>query len=511
MAEVALEMSNINKSFGDVSVLKDVSFEVSKGEVHALIGENGAGKSVLMKTLMGIHQPDGGKYIIDGKEVRFSSPADAQRKRVSMVYQEFELVQFLSVAENILLGRMPSRQGGLIDWPKVYEEAKSFLEMFGSNILPQAVVSSLPVSDQQEVAIARALSYDPSVLIMDEPTSALSLEEAQRLFNRVRILRDRGVAIVYITHKLEEVLQIADRVTVLRDGIVVSTNNIKDVEVGRLIEEITGKKISKSARVSSEAAYQKPSQNILELQHFNAEGLVCDINLTVGEKEIVGVAGLIGAGKSELARAICGALPKATRVTGKYIFNGKEVEIESLSPNKVNKMGIGFASENRLAEGMIPEQSMLFNVILPSLSRVSRGFVINPRLALAMAVNVIKTVVLRPPEPKKIMRLFSGGNQQKAVIGKWLASQAQLLILDEPTRGVDVGARQEIYDVIREQARQGAGVLVLSSDLREVWEICDRILVMRQGRIVNEALHHEISEERLLELVFGQEETVSNN
>lgn len=511
MAEVTLEMSNINKSFGGVSVLKDVSFEVSKGEVHALIGENGAGKSVLMKTLMGIHQPDSGKYIIDGKEVRFSSPADAQRKRVSMIYQEFELVPFLSVAENILLGRMPLRGGGLIDWPKTHEAAKSFLEMFGSNIPPRAVVSSLPVGDQQEVAIARALSYDPSVLIMDEPTSALSLEEVQRLFDRVRILRDRGVAIVYITHKLEEVLRIADRVTVLRDGIVVSTNNIKDVEVGRLIEEITGKKISKTARVRAEAAYQEPSLNILELQNFNAEGLVYDINLTVGKGEIVGVAGLIGAGKSELARAICGALPKANRVTGKYIFNGKEVEIESLSPNKVNKMGIGFVSENRLAEGMIPEQSMLFNVILPSLSRVSRGFVINPRLALAMAVNVIKTVVLRPPEPKKIMRLFSGGNQQKAVIGKWLASQAQLLILDEPTRGVDVGARQEIYDVIREQARQGAGVLVLSSDLREIYQVADRILVMCRGRVVAEALRHEISEEGLLQLVFGQEETVSNN
>jgi len=420
-------------------------------------------------------------------------------------------MQFLSVAENILLGRMPLTRRGLIDWPKVYQEAKSFLDMLGSSISPRAVVSSLPTSEQQEVAIARALSHDPVVLIMDEPTSALSRGEVQRLFDRVRILRDRGVAIVYISHKLDEVLQIADGVTVLRDGTVVSANNIENIEIGKLIEDITGKKVSKSTKVRSEAVYQKPSQNILELQNFNVEGLVYDINLTIGKKEIVGVAGLVGAGKSELARAICGALPKAIQVTGEYRFSGKEVEIKSLNPNKVKKMGIGFVTENRLTEGMIPEQSMLFNTTLPNLNRVLRRFVINARLELTMAVNVIKTVALQPPEPRKIMRLFSGGNQQKVVIGKWLASQPQLLILDEPTRGVDVGARQELYDVIREQAKQGTGVLVLSSDLKEVLEISDRILVMRRGQIVSEALRREISEDRLLQLVFGQEEMVSSN
>jgi ABC-type sugar transport system ATPase subunit len=511
VAEVALKMIDINKSFGGVSVLKDVSFEVRQGEVHALVGENGAGKSTLMKILMGVHHYDSGKYIVGDREVKFSSPADAQQQRVSMIYQEFELVQFLCVAENILLSRMSLRRGGLIDWPKVYKEAGAYLAMLGSNISPRAIVSSLPASGQQEVAIARALSYDPLVLVMDEPTSALSLGEVQYLFNRVRILRNRGVAIVYISHKLDEVLQIADRVTVLRDGLVVSTNDIKDIEAGKLIEQITGKQVSKSARVRSEAAARETSQSILELRNFNAGGLIYDINLSIGEKEIVGVAGLIGAGKSELARAICGALPKATRVTGKYIFDGQEVEIQSLNPNKAKKMGIGYVTENRLLEGMQPEQSMLFNVTLPNLSRVSRGFFINARAALAMALNVIKTVVLRPPDPKKVMKLFSGGNQQKVVIGRWLAAQAKLLILDEPTRGVDVGARQEIYNVIYEQARQGTGVLLLSSDLREVWEVADRILVMREGRIVYEALHHEISEERLLQLVFGQKETGEDN
>lgn len=511
MGQIALKASNINKSFGSVNVLKDVSFEVSKGEIHALVGENGAGKSVLMKTLMGIHQPDSGKYIVGGKEVRFSSPADAQRKRASMVYQEFELVPFLSVAENISLGRMPLRRGGLIDWPKVRETAKTYLEMLGSNVYPQALVSALSVSDQQEVAIARALSYDPLVLIMDEPTSALSLEEAQRLFVRIRSLRDRGVAIVYITHKLEEVLQIADRVTVLRDGVVISTNNIQDVEVGKLIEEITGKKICKSAEVAGETACKGPSQPILELHNFTAEGFFCDVNLTVSENEIVGVTGLTGAGKSELARAIFGALPKGTRVTGRYIFSGKEVKIKSLSPSTAKRMGIGFVSENRLADGVLLERSMLFNVTLPNLNTVSNWFVINPRSALAMAINVINTVAIRPPEPKKTMSLFSGGNQQKVVIGKWLASKARLLILDEPTRSVDVAARKEIYDMIRQQAAKGGGILILSSDLREVWGICDRILVMRRGRTVSEALRNEISEERLLQLVFEQEEKGQNN
>jgi ribose transport system ATP-binding protein len=381
--------------------------------------------------------------------------------------------------------------------------------MVESHQIPtEEIVSNLSMSDQQEVAIARALSYDPLVLIMDEPTSALSLGEMGRLYERMRILRSRGVAIVYISHKLDEVFRIADRVTIIRDGTIVSTDNIGDIDAPTLIDKITGRKTKKA--LESEVTQTQPSQDILKISNFSVEGLFSDINLTVRKREIVGVAGLIGAGKTELAKAICGVLPKVHRVTGEYVFDGKKVEIKSINPNKAKKMGIGFVTENRLEEGMMPAQSLLFNLTLPSLSKVSRRSVISPQLAMAMTTGLIDRVVIHPPEPRKTMRLFSGGNQQKAVIGKWLATEPKLLILDEPTRGVDVGARQEIYEVIREQARHGAGVLLLSSDLREIMEVSDRIVVMRHGRTVGEAMRQQMSQEKLVELVFGQEDVNHN-
>lgn len=502
MPEVALQMTGVNKSFGGVRVLKDVDFEVYKGEVHGLVGENGAGKSVLMKTLMGVHHPESGRYVVGGNEVRFASPAEAQRQHVSMVYQEFGLVHFLSVAENIFMGRLPSRRG-MIRRGKAYEESKKLLEMLGSDVSPRALIAELKVADQQEVEIARAFSYDPVVFIMDEPTSALSFDEIRHLFELIRSLRDKGMAIVYISHKLDEVFEVTDRVTVIRDGVIVSTDNTSEIDIGTLMERMTGKKIS--AGVVREEAVKKAEKNILEIQDFEAKGLFSDINLTIAKKEIVGVAGLLGAGKTELGKAIFGALPKTIPVTGKLIFNGKEVDIKSLSPGKAKKMGIGFVTEDRHTEGMIADQSVAFNVTLPALNRVTRRFVVIGRMALDLVRGIIKAVVLRPPEPGRLVRLLSGGNQQKVVLGKWLAAQAQLLMLDEPTRGVDVGAREEIYDVITELARGGIGVLLLSSDLREIMRISDRILIMRHGQIITELLPHQTSEEKLLELVLGVE------
>jgi len=502
MAEVTLQMTGVNKSFGGVRVLKDVDFEVYKGEVHGLVGENGAGKSVLMKTLMGVHRPDNGRYIVGGKDVSFHSPAQAQRQQVSMVYQEFGLVQYLSVAENIFMGRLPSRRG-MIRRGKAYEESRQLLKMLGSDVPPRALIADLKVADQQEVEIARALSYDPVVFIMDEPTSALSHDEIRDLFDLIRSLRDKGVAIVYISHKLDEVFEITDRVTVIRDGVIVSTDKTSKITPGTLMERMTGKKIS--AEIVREEAVKKAGANILELQDFEAKGFFSDINLTVGKKEIVGIAGLLGAGKSELGKAIFGALPKTIPVTGKYILNGKEVDIKSLSPSKAKKMGIGFVTEDRHTEGMIADQSVSFNITLPALNRVTRRFVVIGRRVLELVRGIIKAVVLRPPEPGRLVKLLSGGNQQKVVLGKWLAAQSELLMLDEPTRGVDVGAREEIYDVITQLARGGIGVLLLSSDLREIMKVSDRILVMRHGRIVAELAPHETSEEKLLALVLGKQ------
>lgn len=508
MDDVALKMTNINKSFGGVQVLYDVSFDVRAGEVHALLGENGAGKSVLMKTLMGVHHPESGDYIVTGNKVRFSNPTDAQRNRVSMVYQEFGLVKYLSVAENIFMGRLPSRRG-LIRWREAKEQAKGVLKSLGSDIPPTAIVGDLKVADQQEVEIARALSYDPVVFIMDEPSAALSYDEISHLYELVNTLRKKGVAIIYITHKLNEVFDLADRCTVIRDGHIEGTYSIDELDLSTLVEKMTGKKVS--AEIVREDVYKKPTAYIVETENLNCQEknkvLYADVNIKVGKGEIVGIAGQIGAGKTELGKTIFGALPKTFNITGKIIFDGEEVPLKGLNPAKAKKMGVGFVTEDRQGEGIVAEQSVLFNTILPAFHRVTRGFVIIGRMAREVVKGVIKDVRLRPPEPGRLVKFLSGGNQQKVVIGKWLASEANLLILDEPTRGVDVGAREEIYDVVRHQAREnGLGVLLMSSDLREVMQYADRILVMRLGKITHELIPANTSEKQLLHFVLGEEE-----
>ena len=365
------------------------------------------------------------------------------------------------------------------------------------------------MADQQEVEIARALSYDPIVFVMDEPSAALSYDEIGHLYKLVETLRNQGVAIVYITHKLNEVFDIADRCTVIRDGRIEGTYDISELDLSTLVEKMTGKKVS--AEVVREDTYQKPKSNILELQNMEAREkekmLYTDVNMVVGKGEIVGIAGQIGAGKTELGKTIFGALPKTFNIKGKMLFDGSEVNLKSLNPSNAKKMGIGFVTEDRQAEGIIAEQSVLFNTILPAFHRVTRGFVIIGRLARSLVQGVIKDVALRPPEPSRLVKFLSGGNQQKVVIGKWLAAESKLLILDEPTRGVDVGAREEIYEVVRQQAREkGLGVLLLSSDLREIMIAADRIIVMRLGRITHELLPHLTSERQLLHFVLGEEE-----
>jgi ribose transport system ATP-binding protein len=506
--ETALKMTNINKSFGGVQVLYDVNFDVRAGEVHALLGENGAGKSVLMKTLMGVHRPDSGDYVVAGKSVKFNNPAEAQRSRVSMVYQEFGLVKYLTVAENIFMGRLPSRRG-MIRWRYTRKRATEVLKALGSDLSPSAMVGDLKVADQQEVEIARALSYDPVVFVMDEPSAALSYDEIGHLYELVNTLREQGVAIVYITHKLNEVFDIADRCTVIRDGRIVGTYDISELDLSTLVEKMTGKQVS--AEIVREDTYKKPKASIIELRNVEVKEkdkeLYSGVNLKVGKGEIVGVAGQIGAGKTELGKTIFGALPKTFTIKGEMIFDGKEVDLKKLSPSTAKKMGIGFVTEDRQAEGIIAEQSVLFNTILPAFQRVTRGFVIIGNKARQLVQGIIKDVALRPPEPSRLVKFLSGGNQQKVVIGKWLAAESKLLILDEPTRGVDVGAREEIYEVVRQQARnKGLGVLLLSSDLREIMIAANRILVMRLGKITHEVLPHETSERQLLHFVLGEEE-----
>jgi ABC-type sugar transport system ATPase subunit len=501
MSDSALKMTNINKSFGGIKVLNNVCFDVRRGEVHALLGENGAGKSVLMKTLMGVYRPDSGEYIVGGRPVRFHNPAEAQQNGVSMVYQEFGLIESLSVAENIFLGKLPLRNG-VISWKKARELTVDMLGKIGSKILPDVIVEKLKVSEKQEVEIARALSYNPKVFIMDEPSAALSVNEIAHLYELINILRQREVAIIYITHKLNEAFDIANRVTVIRDGKILGTFDISDLNISFLIEKMTGKKMD--SELVRNHLYQAPKQNVLELNNFSVQKMFNNINLTVGKGEIVGLAGLIGAGKSEIARSIFGLMPKKYQTTGKIIFEGRELNIKALNPSKCKAIGIGFVPEDRQIEGAIIDQSVSFNMILSSLNLISAYLVIVSRAARKLVWNVSRNVKLNPPNPDRLVKLLSGGNQQKVAIGKWLAAHPKLLILDEPTRGVDVGAREEIYDVVRGEARSmGMGVLLLSSDLREIMIASDRIFVMSLGRITHELFPQETTYRELLRFVTG--------
>jgi ABC-type sugar transport system ATPase subunit len=339
---------------------------------------------------------------------------------------------------------------------------------------------------------------------MDEPSSALSRVEIDNLYSLVNVLRKNGIAIIYITHKLDEVFALADRATILRDGRVAGTFGIDELDMTLLVESMTGKSVGGSA--TREATWERSGANILEVTGFGVEGLFDDLSFAVGKGDIVGIAGVIGAGKSELARAIVGALPEQALVRGKMVFDDVPVEVGTMTPNKARRLGVGFVSEDRQAEGIVQEQSVQFNIILPALQRVTTGFMVVGRIARALALAVMDTVGLRPRDPTKLVRLLSGGNQQKVVIGKWLAARSKLLILDEPTRGIDVGARAEIYQVMRRQARaNGLGVLLLSSDMREILVACDRILVMVRGQLTREVAPHEVTERELLDMVLPQQ------
>jgi ABC-type sugar transport system ATPase subunit len=450
---------------------------------------------------MGVHQPEAGPYSLHGKDVRFDSPYDAQHHGISMVYQEFGTASQLSVAETISLGKLPLNRFGLIDWKLVRQRAAEMLDLLGSEIPLEEPVGNLPRPQQQEVEIARALFNDPSILIMDEPSSALSHSEVAHLYTLVRLLRNRGVGIVYISHKLEEVFEIGDRVTVLRDGFKVGTRRIQDLKIDELTEMITGRAIDHGC--DSAISEDQYGSTVLELQDFGLKGKFEEINLCVREKEIVGVAGLIGAGKTELAKAIFGVLPQNAELEGTYLYQGRVVQAQSLNPNKAMKMGIGLVTEDRQNEGLLTEQSLAFNMTVTALDRCTRHFMLVAMKLAELVQTLVRDLKIRPPDAEKLVKFFSGGNQQKAVIGKWLASQSKLLLLDEPTCGVDVGARQEIYGVMRALARQNTSMLVFSSDVREALEISDRILVMRKGRFVGEMLPREFDEQLLLDMMLG--------
>lgn len=483
-----IQVQHVSKSFGGVHALEDVHFETFAGEVHAILGENGAGKSTLIKIITGVHQPDSGEVLLNGKPVRFASTREAQEQGIAAIYQEPSLFPDLDVAENIMVGRQPSSRFG-IDWKRMYKEAGDILRRLGLSIDPRTKARELSVAQQQVVEIARALSINAKVLIMDEPTSSLTLGEVEELFGIVRQLREAGTAIVFISHRLEELFALADRVTILRDGTYVGTRPMSGVTTEEMIKMMVGRALGELFPKQT----VEPGEVILEVEGLGREGTFSGVSFQLRKGEILGMSGLIGAGRTNVARALFGTEPATT---GTIKLDGKRVTITG--PDVAMSMGIGYVPEDRKEHGLVLKMSIADNITLPVLSRFSaRGWLNQGKEKTAASDGSQKLSVKMSGVSQKAGEL-SGGNQQKVVLAKWLGTNPKVLILDEPTRGIDVGTKAAVHALMSNLAAQGLAILMISSELPEVLGMSDRILVMREGRLTGEFSRAEATQEKLM-------------
>jgi ABC-type sugar transport system ATPase subunit len=500
--EYILEARGIEKSFPGVKALNGVDFKLKPGEVHALVGENGAGKSTLMLVLGGVYQPEAGELYLEGERVSFFSPHDANRRGISVVYQELSLVLNLSVAENIFANRQPVKGLNMIKWRELHRHTRELLDFFSmDHIEPTTLVRELSIADQQVIEILKAISFEPKVLILDEPTSSLTGNEVTNLFRNIRLMTDRGIACVYISHHLPEVFEIADRVTVLRDGEYVCDEAVKDVDEDFLVTKMVGRALG---NIYGKRNPADPIGEVLfEAKGISREGVFQAISFQVRSGEIVTLAGLVGAGRTEVGRAIFGAEPIEA---GSINLDGQPVRIRS--PQAAIELGIGYVTEDRRDLGLYRRFSLRQNLIANHLGDFTNknGFLDNGRVREFSEEKVRDFRIVTPTIEQSVGNL-SGGNQQKVLLSAWFGIEPRLLIVDEPTRGVDVGAKSEIYQFLRGFARQGVGILVISSDLNEVLGISDRILVMRSGTIAGEVPGSEATEENVIALAAGVEST----
>ena len=466
-------MRGIRKAFPGVLALDDVSFELRRGEVHALLGENGAGKSTLMRILSGAASRDAGDVLLDGRPVALDSPREAQALGISTIYQEFNLVPQLSAAENIYLGREPTIGAAVIDRRRMLSSAGSLLQSLGTAIDPGLPVRSLGVAEQQMVEIAKALSLSARILIMDEPTAALTASEIEQLFAAIRRFTADGGSVVYISHRLEELSRVGHRATVLRDGRYIGTRTLPS-PISELVRMMANRDISEHYPPKT----RQRGAEILRVEHVTRGDRLRDVSLTLHRGEVLGVAGLLGAGRTELARVVAGAdIPDAGGIT----VDGTPVRVRS--PRDAIRAGIGLVPEDRKQQGLVLSQTVASNVSLPQLSRLGRGGIVSRARERRLALKWTQDLRIKTPSIDTRVLTLSGGNQQKVVLGKWLAAGADVLIVDEPTRGIDVGAKMEIYVLLDRLAARGAGILMISSDLPEIMGMSDRILVMHQGRV----------------------------
>lgn len=475
MEQEILRVEGITKKFPGVVALDSVSFSVKKGEVHALVGENGAGKSTLMKILAGALQPDEGKIYLKKKEIVIHDTQEARNLGISIIYQEFNLLPDLSVAQNIFLGREKLGRGNFLNYRAMVQYARELLYQLGAEIPPYALVKELSVAQQQQVEIAKALSVNADVVIMDEPTASLGENEVRKLFQIISALKQRNVTVIYISHRLREVFTVADSVTVLKDGKCVGTYSIGDLDEMKLVKLMVGRTFSETfpSRGSTRG------EAVLEVQDLSLPPVLKGINLVVHRGEIVGLFGLVGAGRTDLAKTIFGIYP---HYQGNIIIRGKIIKINSCRRAILN--GISYVPEDRKEEGLCLDLSVKENSALPILDKFKQIFFLNDRVMETNIKQLVENLHIKTLSLKQRVKFLSGGNQQKVVLTKWLLTEPQLIIFDEPTRGIDVGAKAEIYQIMRELANRGNGILMISSELPEVLGLSDRIYVMHQGRIV---------------------------
>ena len=496
MSEAILEMRNISKSFPGVKALDRVSFDLRPGEIHALIGENGAGKSTLIKCLGGLHMPEEGEIIIDGKKVDIINAKVSRDHGIGIIYQEFNLVPAFSIAENIYLGR-EYMKNGMIDRAGMFRDADEILRSLGQeNMSSKTPVFKLSTSQQQMIEICKAVSANSKIVVFDEPTAVLTQKETLLLFDIIARLKSQGVGIIYITHRLDEVLQLSDRITALRDGVVTRTvDNGPDVTKDYLVAMMVGRKLDAYYPARS----VQPSEDIvMEVKNFSYKSLFSDVNIKLHRGEILGVCGLVGAGRTETMKSIFGVLPHDT---GEVFINGKKVE--HINTHELIKHGMVLLPEDRKNEGLSLMQTAAINLCIPNFDQISKSGLINSKMRSEFVNKFFNLLSVRPPLPNRLAVHFSGGNQQKLIIAKWLARNPHILVMDEPTRGIDVNAKAEVYNIINDLTTKGMSIIMISSEMAELMGVCDRIMVMYEGRFIDEFTRDEFDEQNLARAQSG--------